>query len=162
MQVDFSGVITNFDGVPPGGFFMFDLSTGGAFGLCVAVADDKRAIISLPGPRSRDKQFGWIQTDGLTQTFVYLPRAVLRPALSSAVQAGSAVGSFLICAGNKRFIRGYENAHYNRTFNVETGLAENDVAMHDAVYFTEWRVGHVTDGNFEQIYSFPVNVPRPQ
>ncbi|WP_426441118.1 hypothetical protein [Bradyrhizobium genosp. P] len=26
MQVDFSGVITNFDGIPPGGFLKFDLS----------------------------------------------------------------------------------------------------------------------------------------
>lgn len=153
MKVDFNGVTTNFDSIPLGGFFMFDLSRGGSFGICVAVADNKRAAISLPTSTSREKRLGWLQVGGLNQTFIHFPGAVLRPVLTSVAEAGSSAGSVLICAGQKRFIRGYENDHY-RTFNVETGLVE-ELSPHDVVYFTQWNVGLLVDQSFEEIYRFP-------
>jgi hypothetical protein len=158
MKVDFTGVVTNLDGIPLGGFFMFDLSSGGAFGICVAAADNTRAVIALPTSASPQRQIGWLQTGGLHQTFIHFPEAVLRPALSSATQAGSsAAGSVLICAGQKRFVRGYENRGYQyRTFNVETGLVE-EVPSHDVVYFTQWSVGLLVDDRFEELYSYPPN-----
>lgn len=161
MNVDFNGVIGNFDSIPLGGFFMFDLSRGGSFGICVAAADNKRAVISLPTSTSQSNRLGWLQVAGLNQTFIRFPNAILRPALSSVAEAGSSAGSVLICAGQKRFIRGYENSGFqHRTFNVETGLVE-ELSTHDVVYFTEWSVGLLVDGNFEAIYRFPPDTENP-
>lgn len=156
MKVDFNGVTTNFDGIPLGGFFMFDLSRGGSFGICVAAADNKRAVISLPTSSTpREQRLGWLQIGGLNQTFIHFPDAVLRPVLSSVAEVGSLVGSALMCAGRKRFIRGYENSPFQyRTFNIETGEAE-ELLVHDVVLFTRWGVGLLVDSKFEEIYSFP-------
>lgn len=155
MKVDFSGVVTKFDQVPLGGFFQFDRSSGGGYGICVGIAENKRAVISLPTPASRDIRFGWLTVGGINhQTLVYFPDAVLRPVLSSIAEAGSMPGSVLICAGEKRFIRAYEDGMHHRTFNIDTGLAEQ-VAPFEIVYFTKWRVGQIVDRQFEELYVFP-------
>ncbi|MDI2103943.1 hypothetical protein [Bradyrhizobium sp. Mp64] len=156
MEVEFNGVITAFDKIPPGGFFMFDLMTVGAFGLCVEFAQKKNAAISFPTAKSKDR-LGWIQSVGLQpQTFIHFPKAVLRPAMSSAIQAGAAApGASLICEGKKRFIRGHENQGYHfTTFNIETGLVETPAGQ-NTVYFTGWSVGHVLGDRFDPIYSYP-------
>ncbi|MCC8955026.1 hypothetical protein H8B02_16735 [Bradyrhizobium sp. Pear77] len=152
MQVDFSGVITGFDGVPLGGFFQF--SSDGSFGICVADNDGTRATLALPTPHSKNHTI-WIQTGGLThQPLIYFPDAVLRPKQSSC--APHAIGSGLICAGAQHFIRGHETQFLHKTFDVDSGLIAS-VADHEAVLFSEWSAGQVVDGEFEELYSFPPN-----
>ncbi|MHC2623036.1 hypothetical protein ACVIW2_005068 [Bradyrhizobium huanghuaihaiense] len=156
MMVDFSGVVTTFDKVPLGGFFHFDLRTGGSYGICVGIAENKRAALSLPTPSSKDRRFGWIQVGGLNhQTVIHFPEAVLRPVLTSATEAGSTVGSVLICAGERKFIKGYEDhGMHQRTFDVETGMTA-EITPLDIVNFAQWRVGKIVDGRFEELYCFP-------
>lgn len=152
MKVDFTGVVTSFDGIPPGDFFMFDLRSGGAFGLCVAIADNKKAALSLPSANSKDR--AWIQVGGLThQTFIHFPDAVLRLKLSSFTAVVTGAG--LICVGTQRFIRGYEQQGFQySTFNVESG-AMDQIAEHEGVQFSQWSAGIIIDGKFEELYSFP-------
>ncbi|WP_338833292.1 Ig-like domain-containing protein [Bradyrhizobium septentrionale] len=150
MQVDFSGVVTDISGIPPGGFFQF--SSDGSFGLCVVDDGGTKAALTLPTADSKNHTI-WIQTGDLThQPLIHFPDAVLRPELSS--RTSRVIGSGLICAGVQRFILGYEAQFQYKTFDVESGLiaALDD---HQAVQFSEWSAGQIVDGKFEELYSFP-------
>lgn len=54
-----------------------------------------------------------------------------------------------------RYSKGEQDRHHREYFNIDTGKAEK-VALDDAVLFTEWAVGHVVDGKFEEIYRYPL------
>ncbi|MCA1538037.1 hypothetical protein I6F21_36675, partial [Bradyrhizobium sp. NBAIM03] len=110
----------------------------------------------FPATPAPQHQIAWHQQGAIShRTLIHFPTALLRPALSSAAVPGSAAGVPLVCVGNKAFVAGQQDWHHREYFNIDTGKAEK-VALDDAVLFTEWAVGNVVDGKFEEIYRYPL------
>lgn len=132
---------------------MFDFDRGGEFGFCVSIADAKKAVIVLP-KNTMDSVS--LQVGGLTgDTFIYFDNSVLRPDFSSVMgaQTGSPRGA-LMCADGNYYMKAQEGAYY-RTFNIQTGLAEDPKETANAFHFARWKVGVTIDRKFEPIFCFP-------
>ena len=157
MNIDLAAVLTKFQNISPGAFIKLDISIeGGSFGIFVEDGHGNQGIVTVPATPAPQDQIAWHQQGGIShRTLIHFPTALLRPALSSAAVPGSAAGVPLVCVGNKAFVAGQQDRHHREYFNIDTGKAEK-VALDDAVLFTEWAVGHVVDGKFEEIYRYPL------
>jgi hypothetical protein len=158
VRIEFSGSVVSFDDLPIGGFFMSELNRGGAFGLCVSIADTKKAVIVFPNKGSSQESVS-LETGGLAnETFIHFAGAVLRPDLESVMagEAGSPFGALISLDGHY-YIRAQDGRlrHHYRTFNVQSGLAEDPKGTGSAFHFARWKAGLMIDQKFEPIFSLP-------
>jgi len=151
MRIDFSGSAVSFDDLPVGGFFMFDLHRGGAFGLCVAIG--KKAAVVFPREGTQER-FA-LQVGGLThETFICFADAVLRPDQSSIAGGEATSDGALTSVDGHYYMKAQEGVYYHN-FHVQSGLAEDPRGTSNAFHFARWKVGSIIDQKFEPIFSFP-------
>ncbi|WGR93508.1 hypothetical protein MTX26_27740 [Bradyrhizobium sp. ISRA443] len=151
MDIDLPGVGCGFDDLPLGGFFMARRSEP-VFGMCVTDGHTKSAIVFSSEKHGRPVS---LAVGGLpNDLIVSFPRAVMRGDLSSIADNQSVPGAIISAAG-EFYMRAYLNLGDYYTFNVRSGALERPPAHARALVFAGWRVGFLTDGKFDPIFTFP-------
>ena len=149
-MIELPGEACRFDDLSPGDFFMFRWNEP-EFGLCVSFNNTKSAIVFSYSPQYQSRS--WLAVGGVPfDVLISFPHAVLRTDLPSAVFDAVSDSSGIISTNGSVYIRAKANITHSVTFDLRTGEAVQLKQDAAAITYSDWRIGVLVDGKFEQIF----------